>query len=121
MDEGQGDEAGGRLLLGERPSTLQAALADPYGSVALAGPAGWPLSDAEHGGELCDHSLVAGVPATGVVYAAAEAGRHERDLWWRSHVRIRYRREARASFPSMASASSSSSLVICASANPWGW
>ncbi|MER6633778.1 hypothetical protein ABT301_37150 [Streptomyces sp. NPDC000987] len=54
VDKDQGDGVGVRLLLGERPSAFQAALADPYGDVAAAGPGGRPLPGGEHGGELRD-------------------------------------------------------------------
>ncbi|WP_176740993.1 hypothetical protein [Streptomyces agglomeratus] len=37
MDEDQGDGVGVGPLLGERSSAFQAALADPYGRVAMAG------------------------------------------------------------------------------------
>ncbi|OEJ28957.1 hypothetical protein AS594_35595 [Streptomyces agglomeratus] len=52
MDEDQGDGVGVGPLLGERPSAFQAALADPYGGVAMAGPGGRLLAGGEHGGEL---------------------------------------------------------------------
>ncbi|MFJ5025963.1 hypothetical protein [Streptomyces goshikiensis] len=40
MDEDQGEGVGVRLLFGERASAFQAALADPYGNIAAAGPGG---------------------------------------------------------------------------------
>ncbi|MEU9197749.1 hypothetical protein [Streptomyces hundungensis] len=46
MDEDQGDGVGIGRPFGDREATLQAALAEPYGEFAAAGPGGWLLTAA---------------------------------------------------------------------------